>query len=350
MDKRLIVRADASTRIGIGHVMRCLALAQAWQDAGGHVVFVMCVEAPALKARLTSQGMEVIHLSARPATRNDAVQTVGLAQHMGASWVVVDGYHFGTEYQRIIKDAGLRLLFIDDTGHANRYCADVVLNQNAHAHEGMYTNREAYTRLLLGARYILLRREFLGYRDWKPEIPGKAERILVTMGGADPDNATLKVIQALNLIGDPHLQARIVVGPSNSNIESLQNDSLSGFSFEILTSAKDMPGLMAWADVAVSAGGSTCWELAFMGLPSMVVVLAENQRDIAMRAQAVGMALNLGWHEHLLTEHLSEVLTGLIQSPAQRRRMSQSGKALVDGNGAVRVAERLRRQLNMGGV
>lgn len=121
MKQPLIIRADAGTQIGTGHVMRCLALAQAWQDATGQVIFVMATEAPALEARLKLEEMEVVHLSVELESAEEAKETADLARQLGANWVVADGYQFGAEYQRIIKDRGLRLLFIDDYGHASQY-------------------------------------------------------------------------------------------------------------------------------------------------------------------------------------------------------------------------------------
>ena len=162
----LLIRADASTRIGTGHVMRCLALAQAWEDSGRRAAFAMGMDAPALEDRLRSDGMEVVHLSAEPGSLEDAEMTADIAQKMGAGWAVVDGYHFGSDYQRIIKESGLRLLFIDDNGHADHYYADIVLNQNLHANEELYRKREPYTKLLFGTEYVLLRREVWPWRGW----------------------------------------------------------------------------------------------------------------------------------------------------------------------------------------
>jgi spore coat polysaccharide biosynthesis predicted glycosyltransferase SpsG len=131
-NKCLVIRVDASTQMGTGHLMRCLALGQAWRDSGGHAIFAMAMEAPKLEMRLQAEGMEVIHLSARPGSDDDAIQTAHLARRRDASWIVADGYHFGANYQRTIKEAGLRLLFIDDDGQAE-HSADIVLNQNLHA-------------------------------------------------------------------------------------------------------------------------------------------------------------------------------------------------------------------------
>jgi len=341
--KPLLVRADASAQIGTGHLMRCLALAQAWQDAGGRAVFLMATEVPALKSRLHSEGMEVVHLPVQPGSTDDAVQTADYAQQVGADWVVVDGYHFGADYQRIIKDSGLRLLFIDDIGHAGHYSADLVLNQNIHAHEGLYPNREPYTRLLLGTRYVLLRREFLKWRGWKREIPEVARKVLVTMGGSDPDNVTLKVIQALQQVDMDGLEAIVVVGGINLHYEALQSAvQNSRFPIRLESNVTDMPELMAWADVAISGGGSTSWELAFMGVPTIAVILASNQRPIAERLDAMGVAVNLGQYEDVSSAKIAQVVMELLTAPTRRAQMSQHGRQLVDGEGTARVLMCLR--------
>lgn len=336
--KTLLIRADASAHIGTGHMMRCLALAQAWQDAGGHAIFAMAMQAPAPETRLGEEGMETVHLATQPGSADDAGQTVDLARRAGALTVVVDGYHFDAEYQRIIKDAGLRLLFIDDYGHADYYWADLVLNQNIHAHAGLYANRASYTQLLLGTRYVLLRREFLKWREWEREIPDVARKVLVTLGGGDPDNVTLKVIHALQQAQIDGLEAVVVVGGNNPHHEALKSAVRdSQVPIRLKSNVANMPELIAWSDVAISAGGSTCWELAFMGLPNLVLVLAENQRPIAEGLDDAKVAINLGWHTSVSTSEITQAMVQLSKDSVTRSDMAQHGRELVNGGGSSRV-------------
>ncbi len=167
----LCVRADASVAMGTGHVMRCLALAQAWQDAGGDVVFAMAETGAAIQKRLQSEGLSIFPGESAPGSIEDAKEVVELARKQGARWIVVDGYQFGERYQRDLEQAGLKVLFVDDSGHATGYVADVVLNQNAHACAELYESRHAHTRLLLGPRHALLRREFRAVRDFQRRNP-----------------------------------------------------------------------------------------------------------------------------------------------------------------------------------
>lgn len=340
---RLVIRTDVSTQIGTGHVMRCLALAQAWQDTQGQPIFVMTTSVPALEERLQSEGMQVVHLTTEPGSLDDAQQTATLAHQFGATWVVVDGYHFGGEYQQILKQSQLHLLFIDDYGHAEHYYADFVLNQNISADEQWYQNREPYTQLLLGTRYVLLRREFWQWRGWQRTVPPVAKKVLVTLGGADPDNVTLKVIQSLQIVKVEELEAVVVVGGSNPHYENLKMAVQdSRYPIQLQRNVTNMPELMAWADVAISAGGSTCWELAFMGLPSILLILAENQRNLAEQLATLKQAVNLGWYQDVKEQEIASTLSQILQSAEQRAKIIKVSQQIVDGEGSSKIIRNLK--------
>ena len=354
MSGRLVVRADASAQIGTGHVMRCLALAQAWQDRGGQATFVLATDSPLLAARLTDAGFAVTKLAVSPGSPEDAVLTAELAREQAALCVVLDGYHFDAAYQRTLKRAGLRLLAIDDTGHAGYYAADWVLNQNvdaADADAALYQHRGSYTQLLLGTRYALLRREFRQWRGRQPGTASEARKVLVTLGGSDPENVTAKVVGALCAVNPDvtqsarlrsDLEVAVVVGSSNPHGAALQARIQGRPGFRLLQNVSDMPGLMAWADVAISASGSTCWELAFMGLPSLLIVLADNQRGIATGLAARGAAVSLGWHADLTPEAITRFVVQLAAAPALRAELSARMRQLVDGCGADRALEAIQ--------
>lgn len=339
-EETLVIRADAGRLIGTGHVMRCLALAQAWKDAGGRVVLSMAPESQSLEARLRRHGVDVRYLSEIPGSVDDALQTVALAMRERAAWVLADGYHFKDEYQKRIKNAGLKLLLIEDYGHADHYSADLVLNQNISARSDLYPSRETYTRLLLGSRYALLRREFRRWSEWKREIKERACTILVTLGGSDPDNGTVPIVKALTRLAGFDCEVRIVTGPSNPHAETVEK-AISRRNMRIMRSVDDMPALMAWADMAVSAGGSTCWEMSFMGLPFLTVVLADNQKEIVLGLENAGIAENLGWFSDLSEERVMERVSEMIAGREKRERFSVNGRLLIDGEGAFRIVRHM---------
>ncbi|WP_103668828.1 UDP-2,4-diacetamido-2,4,6-trideoxy-beta-L-altropyranose hydrolase [Pseudanabaena sp. BC1403] len=338
----IIVRADASAQIGTGHVMRCLALSQTWRVLGGQAIFMLANKSPSLEARLRFEGMEVVYLSGEAGSNEDAQQTLDLCQQFSAQWIILDGYHFGAAYQKAIKNFDVSLLFFDDNGHADHYYADLILNQNISAKIDLYQSREPYTQLLLGTQYVLLRKEFLSWKNWQRVINPIASKILVTLGGSDPDNVTLKVIQALQIVKSNNLEVIVVVGGSNPHYEKLQAEvAKSRTLITLQRNVSNMPELMAWADIAIAAGGSTNWELAFMGLPSLVITVADNQKESIAELDRQGVITNLGWHQDLSIEWISFTLQKLICDRLNQKKMSQQGQQIVDGEGVMRIVSKI---------
>jgi UDP-2,4-diacetamido-2,4,6-trideoxy-beta-L-altropyranose hydrolase len=340
--KTLLIRADANVAMGTGHVMRCLALAQAWHDSGGLAVFAMAETTPSLYRRLQQEGIEVESISVSAGTADDAEQTSRIASQKKSDWIVVDGYQFGSACQTAIKMAGFKLLFLDDYGHADHYSADLVLNQNVSASASLYERREPHTRLLLGPKYCLLRREFNQWSDRRREITPVAHRLLVTMGGSDPDNFTERAAEALNSIDDPKLEATIVIGGSNARDIPMQRTFSRSAKIDFRRDVSNMAELMAHADFAVSAAGTTCWEMCRLGLPALLIDLADNQTPLARELHRRGCAIHLGPPEEVSVQRLAEQIQRLRRSQGDRQTMSSHCRALVDGEGARRVVAILR--------
>jgi UDP-2,4-diacetamido-2,4,6-trideoxy-beta-L-altropyranose hydrolase len=350
MNKNLIIRADSSLQIGTGHIMRCIALAQAWQDRSGNVTFLSHCDNETLRKRIIDEGFNFIPIDKphpAPYDLHSTLEILSAISHQPSTaspWLALDGYHFTPDYQKTIKRNGYKLLVIDDLAHLDHYHADTLLNQNSNASSLRYSC-DRNTMKLLGCEYVLLRKEFLKYRGWRRQIPEKARKILVTMGGSDPNNVTLKVISALNSLNDPDLEVKIVAGPANSNAISLEKElHLSPFTFHLLTSVNNMPELMAWSDVAVTAAGSTCWELAFMGVTPITVVISENQQDVAKELDRDKIFKTIGWYTKMSKDTLITELSSLMQDKELRERKSRLGQKLVDGKGSKNVVDVLAQK------
>jgi len=326
----LLFRTDASLTIGTGHVMRCLALAQAWQDAGGRALFAMAEATPTIQARLTAESCQIFPFAPLTAgTVDDSLETVTLAREQQATWIVVDGYQFGADYQLALKLAGFKVLFLDDYGHARYYSADLVLDQNVGASEALYIHRETPTRLLLGPRYCLLRREFAPWRDWKRKVSSVGRRVLVMMGGSDPGNLTARVMDALKLVRCTDMEVTVVVGGSNPHFTMLRKAAAqSGRKITIKRDVSNVAELMAGADVAVSAAGSTCWELCLLGLPALLVDVADNQTVLAREMNKRGCAIHVG-DRTFSTQNMADNLGRLLNSRDLRHSSSQRSRELV---------------------
>jgi UDP-2,4-diacetamido-2,4,6-trideoxy-beta-L-altropyranose hydrolase len=333
----ILFRVDATARLGSGHFMRCLALAQAAQRSGEKVAFATAGPIAQLQRE---PAIETVKIDAEPGSAADARETTAALHKHEAEWLVLDGYYFGADYQDAIKSGGHRLLVIDDHGTAGRYSAELVLDQNLDASSEPYAARQDSTRLLLGSRFVLLREEFASWRGWRRETSDQARRVLVTFGGSDPVNATARVLAAL--ADFPGVEFVVVIGPQfSAPLPDLPN-------VRIERNVTEMPRLIAECDIALTAAGSTCWELAFLQTPMLLLPIAENQRPIAEALERHGAAVHLGWHADLAPDRIATAVRALLDDPDRRRAMAAAGRRLVDGEGAARVlAHLLKTRLHL---
>ena len=266
LDRRLVVRADATTESGTGHMMRTLALAQAWLDAGGHARWLVADGPAALLERIAHEGIEVVSIAASAGSRADADALRAELGRDPEATAVVDGVSFDEAYLDALGDTSARVLLIADRADRARYPVGFLLNQNAHADRSAYP-ADATCHFLLGTRYVLLRREFMA--DPPPRAtPGVAHRILVTFGGADPTGMTARTVEALRLLPDDLraiVEVRFIIGAANADGSAIASGVASpdlGYRASLERAVDDMPALMTWADLAITSGGSTVWKLA----------------------------------------------------------------------------------------
>jgi UDP-2,4-diacetamido-2,4,6-trideoxy-beta-L-altropyranose hydrolase len=346
MGKVLLIRADASIAMGTGHITRMIALAQAWREDGGEAVFLCAEITPALEERVRVEGFSFEKLVVVPGGKEDLEATCSaVSRHGGKASpvaVALDGYQFGADFQRGVKVTDCRLLLVDDYGHADFYHADLVLNQNISAQPSLYVCRGDNTKLLLGPEYALLRREFLQFQSGAGDIPERAARLLVTLGGADADNVTKRVIDALAGSG---LEVKVAVGGSNPHLASLRQAAEAASrgiaNVDLVVDSREMPQLMVWADFAVAAAGSTSWELAFSSLPTLFIILADNQAGNAWEMERQGFGLCLGEPSQFDEQRFRDSVLALAADSRLRAGFASRGRELVDGWGGARVARAL---------
>jgi len=194
---------------------------------------------------------------------------------------------------------------------------------------------------LLGTRYCLLRRDFAGGGNSERETPPVARRLLVMMGGSDPENITARAIEALQVAGIENLDTTVVVGGSNPNFEALQGLTSRASRVTVRRDVSNMAELMAKADVAISAAGSTSWELCLMGVPALLIDVADNQTEVARELDRRQCAVRIG-DRTVTAGAIATQLKRLADCQSLRQSLSQRARELVDGRGAVRVVSALR--------
>lgn len=337
-DRSLLIRADGGPTIGMGHLMRSIALAQAWRDLGGTATLATAFPLDGFHGRVAREGLTSITLGVDPGSKQDAEATVELARSARAGYVAMDGYSFGPDFQRTVSQTGIATACIDDYGHLDEYHVDMIVNQNLDSTDALYKCRPDSTRLLLGAEFAMLRRDFTNHARRSRVARTTGARLLVTLGGADPQNVTKRIVQSL---GDVPLdiEAAIVIGGANPHLSTVvEAAAASDGCFRTFVDVPSLRRLMEWADVIVCGGGTTCWEAAFIGVPMIVMVVAENQVRIADALANHGVAINLGDSAHIARATIADTVRTLLLDQSRRELMSSRGRGIVDGFGARRVA------------
>lgn len=360
---RVLLRADGGVRIGTGHVMRCLALADELRARGCESSFAMRAMKGHLIAEVSARGYPVIELDAgeepdegdlapwlarqRDGKRQaaDAAQTLAvLSPGHTWDWLVVDHYALGAAWQAPMRAAARHVLAIDDLADREHDC-DVLLDQNPQR-EGRYAGRVAsQALLLLGPAHALLRAEFQVARQKLHRQPpqGRQLHAFVSFGGADEQGVALDAVAALGQAGFAAGQAVVVAGGRNPHLPALQA-ACERLAYQCIASTDRMAELMSAADLCIGAGGTSMIERFALALPGIVVPIADNQRPGALAASGQGAIELVDAEPSARVAAIAGVLRDLVTQPGRLERMGQAAGLLCDARGAVRVAAVLQRQ------
>lgn len=336
----VLVRVDAGPRVGLGHLQRCLSLAAALRHAGLECVFLTNRQ-PAAQARVARFGFNS-HTVGRATSwdGDDQEETQALAHAMQCRTVVVDSDDEGAPYLAGLREAGLFVCAIEDLA-PHPFPCQVVVNGDAHARELPYASSSSDTVFLLGPAYCMLREEFWSVpQRTVREVP---QQVLVMLGGDDPHHVMLRLLRLLDeLPGSWAVTA--VIGPFVARIEAVESVAaqLAAHPIRVVRAPDSVCSLMMQADLAVSAGGQTLYELARVGCPTIAIRTAANQDGQLAVLERLGIIQMAGHAEdRQLLRTVDTALRRLLSDAHARSRMSQAGQRLVDGQGALRVAKEL---------
>jgi len=344
----VVIRADASASMGVGHVMRCLAVAEALRDDGHAAIFALAESTAAVVDRLTADGFRSIALPEPAGGPADLYALRVLIDGEGAEAVMIDGYHFDESYRAGLKASGRRVLAWDDLASLPRLHADVVVNPAPQAVLLPYTRIAPDATLLLGPAYAALRREVCTAAR-NPRLPLSERRdILLTFGGSDPLGLTGPCIEHLAPVLPDGVRLIAVVGGSNPRAAAVAETARRfGPCVEVHVDTPHMGTLMAGSGLSISAGGGTTAELAALAVPTLLVVVADNQAPAAAEAAASGWCAVVDARAGDCAAAIATQALELWTDTERRRAMSELAAGRVDGNGAVRIARTLMAGLSM---
>jgi UDP-2,4-diacetamido-2,4,6-trideoxy-beta-L-altropyranose hydrolase len=334
----LLIRVDANSTIGLGHFMRCWGLAQAWHRKGGKILFVMREASEPLIYKIRDAGFKIELITGSL----DEVSSIDLwAKKNLVTWFVIDGYQFDSGYIRAIKESGFRVFVIDDDGRLPAYPADIILNQNHHADLCLYQNRTD-AKILIGSKYALIREEIFEKRSWRRNFQKIGDKVLVTFGGADPDNNTSNFIKSFiseKLAPLSEMQIRIIIGGENPHDCVIQDTVKDVANIETYSNVLDMGEHIRWCDVAVSGAGSTVWELALCQTPMILIPNSYIERKVAAKMAKIKAGISFMDIYRTGFKPLIAVLIKLQNRQFLRKKLGKCAGRIIDGEGADRVVD-----------
>lgn len=330
----ILFRADAAPAVGIGHVMRCLTLAAALRDRGCLCRLACTAETVRTVAALRADAIDIVVLP--DGTERDPAALTSLAP---VDWAVIDHYRLDAAYERDLRPWAGRILVIDDLADRRHDC-DILLDQTVGRRAESYGGLLPASALVLaGAGHALLRPAFAAARQ--PPTDHPVHHILVSLGGTDPVNATTVVLDALGR-ADLGTTVTVVMGGAAPALDQVRAAAARlRPPAEVRVDVADMVALMTTGDLAIGAAGTSALERCCLGLPTLLLVIADNQREVAAGLERAGAAVGTPLDPAEIARHL----TALAGDAAARRRMAEAGMALCDGNGADRLADLMRLSL-----
>lgn len=361
---KVVFRADASLQIGSGHVMRCLTLADALRAEGAECHFI-CREHPGhLQEIIRSRGFDVHNMAfnedaeaivqaiAHPShscwlgtsQELDAEECAGLLDALQPDWLIVDHYALDVTWETKLKTNGRKLMVIDDLAD-RQHISDILLDQTFGRSAADYLSLVPVESVLLcGSEYALLRSEFKNLRSYSlsRRVEYKLEKVLVTLGGVDKDNVTRQVLESLKQSTLPETcRITVVMGSTAPWLEDIyQLASTMPWYTEVKVNVDNMAQLMSDSDFAIGAAGSTSWERCCLGVPTAMIVLADNQRFAAGLLEQAKAVVSLSAGKDFTLE-LASVIDEAVRKPEFLKVMSERAKVIVAGAGCEQVLKRL---------
>jgi UDP-2,4-diacetamido-2,4,6-trideoxy-beta-L-altropyranose hydrolase len=358
----IFFRVDSSYRIGTGHVMRCVALADALRAQGNKITFICRKLTGNLISFLKDKDFSVIELDYDPANEvklasltehqqwlgvsqeKDLADTLAcLARQQVIDWLIVDSYALDKNWEKPCRQYAKHIMVIDDL--ADRFHdADILLDQNYYENpQSRYLKFVPQTcNVLIGPQFALLRPEFESLRSKMRNNISQIERVMVSLGGIDQYNMTRIVLDGIRQSSLNDVVVDVIMGVASPHRNEIQQFCDTHKNYFFHSPALNMAELMLNADLAIGAGGATTWERCCLGLPSLVVCIANNQKQLISEAIKANFLGYVGEASAIKASHISQILNELRDNSQQLLEWRQNGLNMVDGRGVKRAIEAMQ--------
>lgn len=314
--KNIAIRADGNIKIGLGHIMRTLVLAEELKNLFN--IFYVCKWSEENK-----KGIEII--------KNNGYKCIFDSENYEADLIIIDSYNVDENYFSKLRKLSRKLMYIDDLHSLKYYDVDILLNRAIGA-ESINYNAAKNCRILLGSRYMILRKEFR--ENNAIEIKENVENILITFGGSDPVNMTYKVLECFK---NMNYNFKVVIGSSfsNENIKNIEKIKQLSSNIELFYNPK-MSKVFKMCDIAVTACGGTVYEIGSMAIPQIALAIADNQ-DNSTGEKESGLYKYAGKYNEIEMHKLYDMVINLAQDYNLRKYFSKRQKEIIDKNGTDKI-------------
>jgi UDP-2,4-diacetamido-2,4,6-trideoxy-beta-L-altropyranose hydrolase len=344
----ILFRTDTSVNIGTGHVMRCLTLADELRQRDLDISFICREESGNLINYIENRGYKVHRLPGEIDIETDRKLTKEILSKYETkpNWLIIDHYDIDISWEYQLRKYSKKIMVIDDLANREHDC-DLLLDQNYSKNDYRYIGLapENCTKLL-GPKYAMLRPQFRKARENLRKKDSGANRILVFMGGVDSKGITSKALRAIHMLGRSDIAIDVVVGNLSSYHDEIKTLTSKIPNTSCHHNVENMAKLMTSAGLCIGAGGTTTWERCCVGLPTITIILADNQRDMSRNLDKEGYIINLGWYHNVTENNIKEAIEGLIDNPQKMVSMSDKSRNLVDGEGVNRVCDAMNLMIS----
>lgn len=336
--RKVLFRVDGYSEIGYGHLVRSLALAREFNKRGNLVYFLAFVD-DFCRHMIDRVGVRYIKAGTKAGERQDLECVNNLLSSLGIDIFVHDSYFIDSDYERSLKFDGI-IMAIDDNAERQFFC-DVLINQNYGAERYNYTVSKKDSKLLLGSKYVMLRPDLITWK--KSRLEKDIKNILVMFGGTDIHGQCLRIANILSRsISDDTLSISVVIPSDHSTNTSLRTLAKKDRRIFIIHDVTNMGRLLFEMDLAIVGSGSTIWELLYVGVPVVSLILAENQEPISTMLVEAGYIKSLGWYNVVSDEEITEAIHEFLEDFDMRRELFVKGQQLIDGKGSERIVDFIR--------
>ena len=330
----IVFRVDATKEIGIGHLMRCLALSEELTNRRNNCYFLSIVDNELVK-KIDKFNVKLLKQEKFANLKEDLDSLVRFCKQNRIDWIITDHYGLDQGYIKELKKNDFKVLSIDDLAKLYYY-SDIVVNQNIGAKKLIFKSIKN-TNFLLGPEYVILRDELLKRKEKNKN--SEAKNILLTLGGTDNDNFTFEMLKTLKAVND-EINIIAVFGPLNPFYKkNLSNKKNLGKNVQLIHAPDNMADLYSKVDIAVSAGGSSCYELAYFGIPNIIITIAGNQINMSNELDKQKVSIYIGHKTDVKSKLIKSKIEELINDDSLRKKMSDNGKMMIDGKGKKRIVD-----------